>query len=175
MKHYTETEIRSCFDNDKLQLSSDREIKSFSPVITSVSPTVDQKKGSEGSETNSSSTTKVLEFTTTTTTTTTTTSTTTTLTTTTTKSSVTLLAAETEDADKIGKRKEEISSGVITVTTSSTDIERKHDDFTPASTTVGDDNKIEKETTVTSDETEKVLQYSIESFSISGDQGTTPR
>ena len=134
MKHFTETEIRYCFDDDKLQLSSEREIKSFSPLITSVS-----SPASGESKTNTSSTKTVTK-----------------LTTTTTKSA-------------IRER--------TTVISSSTDIEGTHDDFTPASTTVGDDNKIEEEASVTSDETENaVLKYSsTDSFSISGDQGTTPR
>ena len=158
MKHYTETEIRYCFDDDKQQLSSEREIKSFSPVITSES-----SPASGASKTNTSSTKRVTKLTTTTTT----------------KSTTTLSAAGTEDDSdnkKIRERKEEISSGVTTVISSSTDIEGKYDDFTPASTTVGDDNKIEEEASVTSDETENVLKYSsTDSFSISGDQGTTPR
>ena len=157
MKHYTETEIRYCFDDDKPQLSSEREIKRFSPVISPES-----SPASGASKTNTSSTKIVTKMTTTTTT----------------KSTITLSAAGTEDDSdnkKIRERKEEISSGVTTVISSSTHIEGKFDDFTPASTTVGDD-KIEEEASVTSDETENVLKYSsTDAFSISGDQGTTPR
>merc|ERR1712032_1655521 len=155
MKHYTETEIRYCFDDDdKLQLSSEREIKSCSPVITSES-----SPASGASKTNTSSTKRVTKLTTTT------------------KSTTTVTTAGIEDDSdnkKIRERKEEISSGVTTVISSSTDIEGKYDDSPPASTTVGDD-KIEEEASVTSDETENVLKYSsTDSFSISGDQGTTP-
>merc|ERR1712110_664729 len=105
-KHYTETEIKNCFVDDKLQFNSEREKKSF------------------------------------------------------------------KDSAQIRVREEESLKGAIT---SSPIIEENHDDFTPASTTVSDDNMVEKEETLSSKTSENVLKYSsTESFSIIGDQGTTP-
>ena len=133
-KHYTETEIENCFVDDKLQFNSEREKKSFTPLITSSTATTETK------------------FKTPTT---------------------TFSVTGTEDSAQIRVREEESLKGAIT---SSPIIEENHDDFTPASTTVSDDNMVEKEETLSSKTSENVLKYSsTESFSIIGDQGTTPR
>ena len=133
-KHYTETEIKNCFVDDKLQFNSEREKKSFTPLITSSTATTETK------------------FKTPTT---------------------TFSVTGTEDSAQIRVREEESLKGAIT---SSPIIEENHDDFTPASTTVSDDNMVEKEETLSSKTSENVLKYSsTESFSIIGDQGTTPR
>ena len=133
-KHYTETEIKKCFVDDKLPFDSEREKKSFTPLITS-------------------STTKETKF----------------IKTPTTTFSVT----GTEDSAQIRVREEESLKGAIT---SSPIIGDNHDEFTPASTTVSDNNMVEKEETVTSNTSENILKYSsTESLSIIGDQGTTPR
>ena len=133
-KHYTETEIKKCFVDDKLPFDSEREKKSFTPLITS-------------------STTKETKFIKTPTT--------------------TFSGTGTEDSAQIRVREEESLKGAIT---SSPIIEDNHDEFTPASTTVSDNNMVEKEETVTSNTSENVLKYSsTESLSIIGDQGTTPR
>ena len=151
--HYTETELKDCFVDDKLQFKSERERKSFTPVTTSVSsPVYPEAILYEASKTNSSSLTTASTFTITNTSTST--------------------ATGKEDSVRIREREEESLIGVIS---SSSVFEEKHQEFTPAFTTVDDDNKIDKEETVTL-HTENVLKYSsTDSFSIIGDQGTTPR
>ena len=140
--HYTETELKDCFHDDKLQFKSERERKSFSPVTTTVSSPNDP-------EANSSSLTTASTFTTTNTSAST--------------------ANGNENSVRIREQEEESLTGVLS---SSPVYEEKHQEFTPASTTVDDDNKI---ATVTLN-TENVQKYlSTESFSIIGDQGTTPR
>ena len=132
-KHYTETEIKKCFVDDKLQFDSEREKKSFTPLITSSTTT----------ETKFKTPTKTFSVT------------------------------GTEDSAQIRVREEESLKGAIT---SSPIIGDNHDEFTPASTTVSDNNMVEKEETVTSNTSENILKYSsTESLSIIGDQGTTPR
>lgn len=150
--HYTETELKDCFLDDKFK--SERERKSFTPVTTSVSLPVDPEAIYEALKTNSSSLTTVP---------------TSTFTTTNTSAST---ATGKEDSVRIREQEAESLTAVIS---SSPVFEEEHQEFTPASTTVDDDNKIEKEETVTL-HTENVLKYSsTESFSIIGDQGTTPR
>ena len=139
--HYTETELKDCFDDDKLQFKSERERKSFSPVTTTVSSPIDL-------EANSSSLTTASTFTTTNTSAST--------------------ANGIDNSVRIREQEEEPLTGVLSLSV----YEEKHQEFTPASTTVDDDNKI---ATVTLN-TENVKEYSsTESLSIVGDQGTTPR
>jgi len=150
--HYTETELKDCFVDDKLQFKSERERKSFTPVTTSVSsPVYPEAILYEASKTNSSSLTTASTFTI--------------------SNTSTSTATGKEDSVRIREREEESLIGVIS---SSSVFEEKHQEFTPAFTTVDDDNKIDKEETVTL-HTENVLKYSsTDSFSIIGDQGTTP-
>ena len=139
--HYTETELKDCFDDDKLQFKSERERKSFSPVTTTVSSPIDL-------EANSSSLTTASTFTTTNTSAST--------------------ANGIDNSVRIREQEEEPLTGVLSLSV----YEEKHQEFTPASTTVDDDNKIATETL----NTKNVQNYiSTESFSIIGDQGTTPR
>ena len=139
--HYTETELKDCFDDDKLQFESERERKSFSPVTTTVSSPIDP-------EANSSSLTTASTFTTTNTSAST--------------------ANGIDNSVRIREQEEEPLTGVLSLSV----YEEQHQEFTPASTTVDDDDKI---ATVTLN-TENVKEYSsTESLSIVGDQGTTPR
>ena len=118
-------------------------------MTTSVSSPIDPEAIYEALKTNSSSLTTASTFTTTNTSAST--------------------ANGNEDSVRMREQEEESLTGVVS---SSPVYEEKHQEFTPASTTVDDDNKI---ATVTLN-TENVQKYSsTESLRIISDQGTTPR